>query len=761
MQLSRYIVSFFIFIISLNAKSIPISQIDINGIDLISRGTVLSYIPIEVGDEFNSELEALTINSLLKTNFFESVSTKFSNGLLEIQIKENPTIKFIDFKNFAKDSVLSEDVIESLKKTFNLSQGKIYSDSNLQLLINKLQDLYKEKAYYKTKISIKKSIDEQNRIGISLDFDEGNKALITKMNIEGNAYLKESELLDLFEIGEPDFFIVNYFTKKDHFSQKAFLAGIENIKNLYLEKGFLDIQVTETKIDYLDEKDSLTILINLEEGNQYKLFDINFEGDLLGEKNTNLRDLIEVKNGDIFERQKIIAGVKKINTLYKNKGYAYSEVNTSTTLVDSNKVKINIAINPDKKIYIDRINIEGNHTTQDDVIRRKLLILEGQSYSKNEIDESIKNIKRLGYFNDVSYEINRQTVNNDKVDLLIKVEETKTGEISVGLSHSNSTGAALTAGISQKNILGTGNTLKAAFSNSDAVKESSIYFLDPFFNNFGHSISYGFFTKTTNAENLETSSYNLDESGVLFGYGVPTSLNSKIFGEFKFSSVDLTCGSSIAVDEASQCSKNDDLDMNFTISYSKDTLNDYFFATDGSKSQIKTVFALPISDFKYYKLETSNKTYIPIFKNKTLKFSNRLNLASGYGGEELPFFKRYFEGGSSSVRGFDFNSLGAKYSSTGKPKGGELSFLSSVGLASSLAFLGVDNENMRISAFIDAGTIAEKKSNFKIDDIRSSSGIQFSWLTPIGPIGLSFAQPLIKKASDSTQTFAFELGSSF
>jgi len=148
-------------------------------------------------------------------------------------------------------------------------------------------------------------------------------------------------------------------------------------------------------------------------------------------------------------------------------------------------------------------------------------------------------------------------------------------------------------------------------------------------------------------------------------------------------------------------------------------------------------------------------------RDKVFKASTRLNYASGYGGKELPFFKRFYEGGSSSVRGFDFNSLGAKYSSTGKPKGGELSVVSSLALISSLDFAGLDNENMRLGGFVDVGNLSEKTSNFDIADMRVSAGIQFSWLTPIGPIGVVYAQPLVKKSTDKTQSFAFELGATF
>jgi len=213
--------------------------------------------------------------------------------------------------------------------------------------------------------------------------------------------------------------------------------------------------------------------------------------------------------------------------------------------------------------------------------------------------------------------------------------------------------------------------------------------------------------------------------------------------------------------ELSQCNSKDSLDISYSIGYVANSTNDYYFPTSGSITSLKGTLALPLGDFKYYQIEASHKNYTPIFNNKTLKFSSRLNYGSGYGDKDLPFFKRYYEGGNSSVRGFDFNSLGAKYASTDKPKGGELSLVSSLGIASGLQFLGLANENMRISAFMDAGTISEKSSDFSLNSIRVSSGVEFSWLTPIGPLGLNYAVPLVKESTDKTSSFNFVLGSTF
>jgi len=190
------------------------------------------------------------------------------------------------------------------------------------------------------------------------------------------------------------------------------------------------------------------------------------------------------------------------------------------------------------------------------------------------------------------------------------------------------------------------------------------------------------------------------------------------------------------------------------------SLNDFYNPTKGIKNTLSSKLSLPLGDFKYFSTEFSRNGYTPVFADSTIKTTVSSQFATGYGGDTLPFFKRYYGGGSSSVRGFDFNSLGAKYPDD-KAKGGEFSLLTSLSLISPAEKFGLDNENIRFSAFIDAGSISEKLSDFDMSQLRLSSGLAASWLTPIGPIGIFWAQPIIKKSTDQIQNFAFELGTTF
>ena len=755
---------FLSLLLSFSAFSQNIDEIVIKGLSNISRGTVLSYLSIEVGDPIPNETTISQIsNGLIKSDLFEKVTIDIVKSVLVVSVKENPVIKFFDFIDYKEDAVLNQEMIDDIKKNFNLKAGNIFIRKNLDNLLLQLKSLYTDNAFYSSNIRVKTTIDEQNRIGVELFFDEGNQALINNFEITGNKFFEQDDLLELFEIGEPDFFIINFFTEKDHFKKQEFDAGIDAVRKKYFDEGFLDLTVLKKQVLYNKETDSLNILIEISEGKQFKLGEIIFSGNILDFDTNTLREQIALEHGDNFRRSVIVNGAKKINKLFQDKGYAYADTELQIKLIENTDLlKVVINIKPDDRIYIDRINIEGNFRTQDDVIRRQMKLLEGGIYSKEDLQNSINRIKRLGYFSNVSYELKRKLNNSDKVDLYISVTEQKTGEVSIGLAHSNSSGGAVTAGISQNNVLGTGNTLDANISNSDAVEEVSFYFKNPHINNAGHSISYGLTNRTVNASDLDTSDYTLDELGFSFGYGVPLAENSSIFAEMKLSSIDLKCGSSLKLyDEVNQCNSNDDLDLTTSFSYSKDTLNDFYFPTDGVRSSLKSTIGLPIADFNYYLIEGSVRGYKPVLDNKIFKYSSRFKTGTGYAGDELPFYKRFYEGGSSSVRGFDFNSLGTKYSTTNKPKGGEISWISSVGLGIPASTIGIDNPNMRVSAFVDGGLIGENQSDFDLAEFRASTGLALHWLTPIGPLGFHYAIPIIKKGSDLTSSFAFALGTSF
>jgi len=756
----RFAALFLFSLLSFFASSEEIKKIEINGLSSLSRGTILSYLPVEIGDEFSDEISDLTIAKLYKTGLFEDIRVEFIESTLKLQISESPVIKYFEVKGFKNDRVLNEDALNLSIKDAKLSAGNLFKKDTFDFFIRKLNDEYLSSGHYKANINPKIEKDSSNRIGIEINIDEGDVAKINSFKILGSKDFDEDELLDFFSIGEPDLFFINFFTEKDFFSQFEFDAGLQKLKSHYISLGYLEYEVLEKQINLSDDKTEIDLEILINEGPRYILGKVDLSGDTLNIPYSEVIKLMDINSGDFFENKKLVESLENINAFYGDQGFANTNINASTTEDKANKVvDVNIEVNVNNRVYLNRIVITGNTRTQDDVIRREINLLEGQLYIKSELDKSISNIRRLSYFSNVELKTTKVPNQPDKLDLLIKVDENKTGEFSIGLSQSSSTGAAFNLGIKERNFLGTGNTLNASLINSEAVEELRFQFLNPDFNGKKHSLGYGAYSKQVNSQFIDLASYTLDEIGVNTSYGIPISEYGKFFNGFEISSSDLKCGLIYSVYESQQCGSSVGIvDYLYKSSISENSLNDSNFPSDGRQNNLSIQLALPFSDHKYIKFDGSHASYYPLSNSLVAKVSSRVGFIDSYNDSQTPFYKKYFGGGSASIRGFDFNSLGPKYPN-GDVKGGEVSLLASGAIFSPLPLK--DSNNMRIGAFVDMGSITESISDFDLNDIRASSGIAFSWITPIGPIGVNLSKPIIKKTGDSIETFSFTLGSSF
>ncbi len=747
--------------LSLFAQAAPIKNIEILGLNIVSRGAVLNQLPVEAGDEYSKKTSGQIIRALHKTGFFKDIEVSQEEGVLKIKLQENPSIKYVEIDNYS-DKVLQKDSVELVLKDMKLAQGMVFNKRQLTKFINNLESAYAVNGYYNVKIIKTIETDKHNRVGIKVDIDEGQVARINSMTISGSKIHTEKELLDLFEIGGPDFFILNYFTEKDYYSKVALDAGIESMKSFYDDAGYLDFKVDIINTELSNDKTNIDIDIKVSEGVQYKIGGIQFTGDLLNQSVEDLQNLLVIAKGDIFQRKIIIKDVQVITDVFADQGYAFAKINPITSEnKDSQDIDININIDLNQKVYINRITITGNTRTQDEVVRREIGLFEGGLYSNSELNESVKKIKRLGFFSDVKMNVSKIKNSEDKININFDLVETKTGQMSIGAAQSNSTGTSFNFNIMEKNFLGTGNTLNVDFTTSSAVTEASFYFEDPYFTDDKRSISYGMFNKSLDGSELAANNYTVDETGFIVGYGIPLTKDTRINSNIRLSEKNIKCSATFT-DEPVQCgifNAEKQTEAKASLNWHGTTLNHAHYPTEGAMNALSFDIALPMGDIRYYKLSASHKNYQDIGKDLTLKMNANIKTLQGYNGKDAPFYERYYGGGANSIRGFEFNSLGPKYDN-GNAKGGELSVLAGASIITPVKFIK-DSKNMRMSAFIDTGGIYDENSNFNFNDLRMSTGLAFSWLTPIGPLGIYAAKPIIKNADDETKSFAFTLGSSF
>jgi len=658
-------------------------------------------------------------------------------------------------KNLFTSEILDEELANNV-----LSAGKPFTQRKLDEFVLFLQSKYSESGYYNSIITPSVSIDSQHRAGIEITIDQGERVKIDTFSILGAEKVSEESLLKLFRIGEADMLIVNYFTNKDLFTETEFRQGIDSLNNFYFDQGYMDFEILNINSTLDEKKEKISIDIQISEGIQYKLGKISFEGGSEIFNENELFQSISLKEGDIFNRNLIVKDIQTLTDMFADKGYAYVDINPITSdFIDS--INIDFKISTNKKVFINRITVSGNTRTQDEVIRREIGIAEGGQYSRSILRDSIVSLRRLGYFSDVQVSTEEVEGMPDKINIALMVEETQTGSVSFSMSHSNNYGISFGAGIEEKNIFGSGNTLNTNFKISESFNEISFYFMNPNFNDENHSISIGAFKREINDDDVAKNSYEINTQGLSLGYGVPLSDSTRVNSSIEYSNNEIKCSSLFAGSgyESSQCNLNKNDELKTNINWSNNTLNNYLYPTDGIKNSINIGLSLPPSDYKYYSISGSHLSYRPITDITSLKLTGDLNIASGYSNDSLPFYKRYFGGGSGSIRGFGNKTLGPQYPN-GSAKGGEVSILGSANLITP-AFFFDNNENMRMSAFIDAGNVFDKTTNIDLGDIRMSAGFGFAYLSPIGPIGAFISTPILKKDGDDIEEFGFSLGTGF
>ena len=377
--------------------------------------------------------------------------------------------------------------------------------------------------------------------------------------------------------------------------------------NTYFDLGYLDFKVINLDSNLSDDKEKIFIDIEISEGIQYKLGEVSFEGELAGFSLTDLNSVISMSNGDVFNRNLIINDIQTLTDMFADKGYAFVNVNpVLSEFLDS--VDVNFEISLNKKVYINRIMISGNTRTQDEVIRREVEISEGGLYSRSALRDSLEKLRRIGYFSDVQISTSEVEDLPDKIDINFIVEETQTGAISFSVSHSNNYGISIGAGIQEKNIFGSGNTLNADLKLSESFNKVSFYFMNPNFNDAGHSVSIGAFKSEISDDDVTNNSYEIDSTGLTLGYGIPLTKDTRVNTNLEYSKNKIKCGTLFSGSgyESSQCAtpKKDEFKLN--VSWNENTLNNYLYPTEGRSNDLALGISLPLGDYRYYNLSASH-----------------------------------------------------------------------------------------------------------------------------------------------------------
>ena len=486
-----------------------------------------------------------------------------------------------------------------------------------------------------------------------------------------------------------------------------------------------------------------------------------------------LTPLLLVKPGELFSRRKMTEGKDLLTQRLGNEGYAFAKVRLLPEINDeTNEVVLTYFIEPGKKVYVRRINFEGNYKTQDEVLRREMRLMEGAELANSKLERSKIRLQRLAYVEEVVIDKEPVPGTDDLVDINITVTERLSGSFNIGAGFSQNQGFVFNLGLQMENLFGTGQKLGLNFSNDDANQLYSVSFTDPYYTVDGISRTFNVSYRERDASEEDSiTNYLQNTYGTSVIYGIPLTEFDRIQLGIGYEHTEIIQGTNTVSQDVIDFlqpfgGQEAGIDAyTFIASFTHDTRNRTVFANKGSSQSVVLDLTLPGSDLEYYKLSYKTKFYFTMTEDLTLLLKSDLAYGDGYGNSDsLPFYERYYAGGLRTVRGFDSNSLGPKDINTNEAIGGDIRTVGGAEVIFPIPFVEKAPRSVRLSAFYDIGNVFLKDvegEGFDAGELRSSVGVSFVWLAPIGPLQFSWAKPLEEKDGDDTQNFQFSIGSFF
>jgi outer membrane protein insertion porin family len=732
-----------------------VKDIRVEGVQRTEAGTVFSYLPVKVGDTLDDQRAAAAIRALYATGFFKDVRLEVEQGVLIVLVRERPSIASIEL-NGIKD--FPKDQLKDRMKYSGLAEARIFDKGALDKAVQELKLQYVAKGKYGVSVKTTVSELERNRVGIVFNVVEGEVSKIKQINLVGNRAYQEDELLDMMKLSTPDW--MSWFSNNDQYSKQKLSADMEAMRSFYMDNGYLEFSIDSTQVSITPDKKDIYITINITEGEKYTVSRTGVSGNTLIAKE-EVEKLVQVKAGDTFSRKALTETSKKIGDRLGQEGYAFANVNAIPELdKEKHQVAFDFVVDPGQRVYIRRINIAGNDKTRDEVIRREFRQVEGAWFDMDKIKKSKQRVDKLDFFSEVDLETPPVQGTNDQMDVNVSVKEKNTGNVSLGAGFSNGEGITLSAGVTQANLFGSGNHVSTQVNTSKVNQVYSLSYTNPYFTDDGVSRGFDVYRRNTDSSSTAVSQYSSRTYGGGVRFGVPIGEEEAISYGLAFESTQLGLLTNPPARLTQYINTFGASNSNLlgTIGWSRDSRDSVIYTTQGTVQRAFAEIALPVFDMRYYKLNYQHQWFHPVSTDITLLLNGEAGVGGGYGGKPMPFFKNFYAGGTGSVRGYDSNSLGPR-DLTNQALGGTKRVVGNAELL--LPVPGVKEKSVRLSGFIDGGAVYGSGDLPGSAGLRYSTGVAFTWLSPVGPIKFSYAVPLNKQPQDKLQKFQFNLGSMF
>ncbi len=736
------------------AEPFVLKDIRIEGLQRTDPGTVFAALPFRIGDTYTDEKGSAALRALFATGLFRDVRLEVEGEVVVVVVDERSIIanvNFVGLKEFDQDTLL-----KSLKSA-GIGEGLPFDRATVDRAEQEIKRQYLSRSLYGAEVVTTITPQERNRVNVTFTIVEGETARIKDIRIVGAKAFSERTLLGLLEQTTGGW--LTWYTKTDRYSRAKLNADLETLRAYYTNRGYLEFNVESTQVTISPDKQEISITISVREGQPYTVTGVKLEGDLLG-KEDEFRSLVKVKPGEPYRSEDVAETVRLFTERFGFYGYAFARVESRPEIDRANgQVSLVLAADPQRRVYVRRINVAGNTRTRDEVIRREFRQFESSWYDGQRIKLSRDRVDRLGYFKDVAVDTEEVPGALDQVDLTVNVTEKPTGNLMLGAGFSSAEKLTLSGSIRQENVFGSGNYLGVEVNTSRYNRQLVLSTVDPYFTIDGISRAVDLYYRTSRPINSQGEDYKLITPGAAIRFGVPFSEYDTVFFGVGVERTEIQ-GSALpkAYSDYRNSFGDTALSLPLTLGWARDQRDSALVPTRGRYQRINAELSAG-GDARYLRTNFQVQQYIALGPRFTLGLNAELGYGKGLGGRPYPVFKHFYGGGLGSVRGFDQGSLGL-VDPTGAYLGGNRKLNLNAELYVPVPGSGND-KTLRLFGFMDAGNVWYESEKMQLDDLRVSAGIGLSWISPVGPLKLSVGTPVRKQPADRIQRFQFQIGTAF